>query len=457
MATSLTLSRPIELWLTDRSRYETGNQCPAERFLRYHFGPNGYGIQKAAQKIPLATGDVIHVGISVLTDYCRLNDTQPPPVQVDLAVRAALDRYQHTIDSRGLLHWEETEEQQQRIVHEQQLLIEGLVRAFSMWELPEILRSYRILYVEQEEVSVVSCTCGIGDRIGTLADHVGAGCQGIGIQTRGDFVSQHRVTGNYAYHELKSTAENNIRFRTQYETNMQPYLGTLGLEDAQGIDVTEIYIHGLVKGKYGHEYNPETRDYDGPEYQNSRLCYAYQDQSGTDNWAVKYQWKDDAGMTRRLPKSWKRTSVALFGSMQEYLEAFAEDLRPQVLATLPPLPKKDHIREGALTSWIYEEQRVRWALHEFHDRMEQVGYDWTHPEVQSWLDKEFRRTFDCQRYGGRYACHMIPICHRHPGWEDPLTFLGFVPRRPHHLPEEQQAIERGCLPPDVPTETVLEE
>lgn len=454
----LTLSQPILLWLTDRSRYETGNKCPRERLLEYHWGPHGYGIQKAAVKIPLATGDVIHTGLALVMLYCELNDALPPAVQVDLAVQASLDKYAALIESRGLQHWEEEAAQQQRLIAEQRLLIEGLIRAWTLWHLPEILRDYKIVYVERESVSVFDCTCGIGDRFGTLADHVAGGCEGIGVQTRADFVAQHRTSGNYAYNEIKTIAENNIRFRETYETTMQPYLGTLGIEDELGIDVTEIYIHGLIKGKYSSEYNPDTKDYDGPEYQNSRLCYGYKDESNPagDAWAVKYQWKDDAGMTRRLPKSWKRTSVAQFGNIQEYLEAFAEDLKPQVLVTLGPLPKKEHVREAALDGWLHEERHIRWALHQFSDLMDANNYDWAARPVQEFLNQHFRPTFDCQRYGGRYKCTKIPICHKHPGWEDPIGLLGYVPRRPHHLPEEQQAIERGCLAPAVAVETAEE-
>lgn len=450
----LTLSKPILLWLTDRSRYETGNQCARERLLRYHWGPHGYGIQKAAQKIPLATGAVIHGGLGLVLEFCREYDKLPDPELVDSAIAFALDDYAHIIESRGLDHWEETEEQRQRLIGEQRLLIEGLIRAWVMWRLPEVLQHYRVVYVEREAISVLDCTCGVGDRMGTLEDHVAGECTGIAIQSRGDFIAQHRVSGNYAYNEFKTVAENNIRFRETYETTMQPYLGTVGLEDELGIEVTEIYIQGLIKGKYGNEYNTETRDYDGPEYQNSRICYAYHNEAnpGADEWAVKYQWKDELGMTRRLPKSWKRTPVSQFGSIQEYLETFGPDLVSQVLVTLGPLPKKEFIREGALESWRHEEERIRWALFEFADQVEANEGNWAAIPVQRFLDREFRRTFDCQRYGGRYKCHMIPICHMHPGWEDPLGLLGFVPRRPHHLPEEQQAVERGCLPPAVAVE-----
>lgn len=441
---------PILLWLTDRSRFETGNKCARNRLLEYHWGPHGYGIKKAATKIPLATGDVIHRGLGHVLAYARDNDTVPPPVVLDAAVQLALDAYQEIIDSRGgLLYWSEDAGSQERLVEEQRLLIEGLIRAWTLWRLPEVLRDWQVIYVEEEYVSVLDCTCGIGDRVGTMADHVAKGCEGIGIQTRADFIGQHRVsTTTFSYQEFKTVGENNMRFREEYETTMQPYLGTLGAEDNLDIEVTQIFIHGLVKGKYGNEYDTATKLYTGPEFQNSRLVYAYRNEATPveQEWAVRYSWTDEQGVGRKLPRSFKRTFVSEFGPYKEYLEAFGEDLKDSVLHTIGPLLKKDHIRTGALEGWRAEEQRIRYALHELADMIDTEG-SWAAEPVQRFLDREFRRTFDCQRYGGRYKCHYIPICHEHAGWEDPEGLLGFVQRRPHHVPEEMQAVQRGLLPP----------
>ncbi len=449
---------PILLWLTDRSRYETGNRCARERFLQYHFGRHGYGVQRTAQKVPLATGDVIHRGFAQILHWVKQHDTLPTPEVLEGGVNHALGAYLGIIETRGLLHWHEDPGQQQRLVDEQVMLIEGMVRAWVLWKLPEVLRDWRIVHVEEEHVSVFDCTCGIGDRLGTIDDHVAKGCEGIGVQTRADFVAIHRVAGTYSYHEFKTTAQNNARFRETYETDMQPYLGTLGIEDTLGIEVEQIFVHGLIKGTFDHEYNSATRDYTGPEYQNSRLCYAWKNMSAPmeSEWACKYQWYDAQGVMHKLPKAFKRTAVSEFGNYQEYIELFAEDLRSQVLHTIGPLLRKDHVRIGALESWIHEERRIRWALFEVADLIDAHGGDWTAEPVQRFLDREFKRTFDCQRFGGRYACHDIPVCHEHPGWEDPMGLLGFVPRRPHHVPEEQQAVQRGCLPALVAVETYEE-
>jgi len=440
---------PILLWLSDRSRYETGNRCPRERLLEYHWGQHGYGIRKAATSVPLATGDVVHRGLAVVMKWVQIKDGVPPMGIVNSAVQQAIDAYMEIVHTRGLDYWSADPGQQQRLVDEQCLVIEGLIRAWVMWRLPMVLQERRVVHVEEEHVSVVDCSCGIGDRLGTLADHVAKGCEGIGLQGRADFVSQHRISKSYCYEEFKTTGEANARFRDQYETSMQPYIGTVPIEDSLGIVVDQIYIHGLLKGKFDHEYDPATKLYTGPEFQNSRLVYAYVNQGNpaAQEWAVKFSWTDEQGVGKKLPRSFKRTPVSHFGNYQEYLETFAQDLEPQLLHTIGPLPRKDRIREGSLESWVAEERRIRVALWDLADLIDQHAGDWTAEPVQRFLDREFKRTFDCQRFGGRYKCTKIPICHEYPGWENPMELQGYVARRPHHVPEEQQAVQRGCLAP----------
>ena len=48
---------PLDLWYTDRSRYETGTgHCQRARYLQYHAGPHGYGWAPRASSVPLVTG-----------------------------------------------------------------------------------------------------------------------------------------------------------------------------------------------------------------------------------------------------------------------------------------------------------------------------------------------------------------------------------------------------------------
>ena len=54
-------------------------------------------------------------------------------------------------------------------------------------------------------------------------------------------------------------------------------------------------------------------------------------------------------------------------------------------------------------------------------------------------------SYDWRRFGGgRNECEYVPLCF---GLEtDPLGSGKFVPRRPHHSGELEQAVARGLLP-----------
>src|SRR5258708_32878206 len=89
------------LWLTDRSRYETGvDHCRRDRFLSYHFGSYGYGIAKRAQSIPLSPGSSYHDGPAHVLDYVKAHDQLPPDTVVREARATAVGAYRAPIQAR---------------------------------------------------------------------------------------------------------------------------------------------------------------------------------------------------------------------------------------------------------------------------------------------------------------------------------------------------------------------
>jgi hypothetical protein len=400
----------------------------------------------------------VHEGLAHILQWVREHDQLPPVPIVDAGVQAALADYNGLVETRGLSYWEDGDDAMARLLAEQRLLVEGLIRAWTLWQLPEVLRDWQILHVEEEHVAVLGCTCGLGDRIGSQSDHDARGCSGIGLMGRADFVAQHRVSQIYSYHEFKTTGAMTAAWKDQWETTIQPQLGTVAIEASLGIEVEQIFIHGLLKGKRDKEYDPATGEYSGPESQNSRLVTAYFNTAAPEaaEWAVRGRWKDESGKQRRLPNSFKKYPVSEFGSYREYLEVFAADLKDQVLCTLGPIPRKDRLRAAALEGWMAHERENRVALWEIADALEAHAGNVNAPEVQSALNRSFRRTYQCQPYGKKHACQFIPICHEHPGWESP-ELLDFVDRRPHHAPELIQLRARGLEPPKLAVEEGGEE
>ena len=448
-----------QLFLVDRSRYEDDNRCPRLRYERYHSGPYGCGIDRKAKSVPLVTGGSVHAGLAHALLVVSETDQLPTPAVVDAAVKVALEDYNTLVDNRGLSYWEDSDEAMVRLIEEQRLLVEGLVRAWLLWQLPSVLRDWQILHVEEEHVAVVDCTCELGDRIGGQAEHDARGCHGIGLMGRADFVGRHRVSRVWSYHEFKTTSGTYGGWKDQWETTIQPQLGTVAIEaSVMGIEIEQIFIHGLLKGKRDHEYDPATGAYTGPEYQNSRLVNAYFNTAAPEaqEWAVRAKWTDETGKQRKLPNSFKKYPVSAFGPYQEYLETFADDLKESVLYTLGPIPRKDNLRHAALEGWIAHERQNRAALWEVADVLEAHNGNRQAPEVQKVLNGQFRRTYVCQPFGKNYGCPMIPLCHEHAGWENP-ELMGYVDRYPHHKPELEQLRARGLEPPRLAVEATTGE
>jgi hypothetical protein len=85
-------------------------------------------------------------------------------------------------------------------------------------------------------------------------------------------------------------------------------------------------------------------------------------------------------------------------------------------------------------------QDILWKLYEY-----QQEHAWNSPEFQNRLASLVSPSFECRRFGLRHECAFVPICFKQAGWEDPLGGGKYVPRRPHHQPEIDQAVERGLL------------
>ena len=77
--------------------------------------------------------------------------------------------------------------------------------------------------------------------------------------------------------------------------------------------------------------------------------------------------------------------------------------------------------------------------------LERVTYRWESPEFQTLLDRLVPCSWQCRPYGKEHQCEFVKICHRHEGWQDPIGSGHYVPRRPHHAAELEQAVARGLI------------
>lgn len=451
--------KALTLWLTDRSRVEQGREhCQRARYLGYHAGPTGYGWQRRASSIPQATGTLVHEPLAAVLSWAQAHQGALPPDEVIYgAILAAKQRYQRLVDERGLSVIVEPGDLAFRVA-EQTTLLEGLVWAWCRVILPGLLETWDIIAVEQEEVTVLGCTCGLGDGILEAADHDSRGCRGIGWMTRGDAILRRKAAPHtYAYWEFKTTSTDSKGWEEQWPYRIQVMAGVLGAEARLGQRVDEIYISGLIKGRHEAEYNYETKSKSGLKFQNSPLVYGWRRPANPpllpEDWAHSYNYVDDLGKNRRLGKDYARTPVWM---LPEAWWAQGGALSPsdfwcrwvhstgvlgEQVRTIGPIYRQDRMLARFTGSLVAEELRwnkVLWAVYE-------AGGEWAAPETQAMLDREIPQTFGgaCLSYFGE-KCPYESLCYYHEGWQQP-EHLGFVPRRPHHTPELDQAVSRGLI------------
>lgn len=500
------------LWLLDRSRVVDGRgYCQRARALGYHLGPNGYGITLKATRLPLMTGIAAHEGVAPILAWCRdhddlivqglqaavVQDGEPflpvPREVVRAAVAGAQAAYWKVVEVRGFAYLDDLTTQE--VTREQNYLIEGLIWAWCLEVLPEILTRGRVVEVEHDDTYVFGCTCGLGDGVLSKADHEARECQGLGLMCRPDFIVETRLTLELEYHEFKTTAMDSVTFRDKWEVMIQMFAATLDAERRLGKHVQSIYIHGLIKGKREGEYNYESGKKDGAYRQQSIFCYGYRKPANPpmeqEEWSAQYEYVGEDGKNHRLGKAWRKTGVwelpeSLLPAGMTRGEFWASwmpgEVRRKQLVLIGPLTRQTQMVEHFLAEAVGEEARWQEGLWELYDcaqellqpypqgdtaccteptcqKCQGVGHYaavpdwwaivWPDARFQRLLDLRFPRSYECRRYGARNKCQFEDPCLGREGWADPVGSGRYIERRPHHRDELEQAIGRGLLLPEV--------
>lgn len=457
---------PTLLWLTDRSRYETGlDKCLRERYLGYHWGPYGSGIQRKAVSVPLATGLYAHGGIERILRWVLEHDQLPPDTVVRQAIYEAIDQYLGVVTLRGLASFDQGD-RVDVIAKEQRYLIEGLTWAFVLTTLPYILEQHRIVNVETEEILVAGCTCGLGV-IGEVADHEARGCEGIGFQSRPDFLTEARLRpGVFAYWELKTLGYPGERWETQWPTKIQFAAGALGAARRLEVPISEFYVVGLIKGKReGEDYDPETRRRAGALYQNSSLCYGFYKPAvpplEPEDWQASYFYRGEDDKNHSLGKKYSKRPVWELPGLADdsaKVEFWAKWMPLETLAKnlllLGPFPINEVLTLEMVEELVAHETQWKGIVWELHQVWLEVAPRYRGQEHLAWADSVYQaalrrlipRSWSCRRYGQHHECQFTGICFSEEGWQDPLGSGKFVPRRPHHVAELQQVEARGLVP-----------
>jgi len=453
------------LWLLDRSRYETGlDRCLMARFLNYHFGPSGYGIALKAQSIPLAVGGRYHDGLAEILAWVRDHDQLPPDPIIRAACASATAEYLRLVKQRSLAVQAVDQDRIEEIAQEQCCLIEGLLWAFCLTTLPWLLEHSRVIHVEVEVVYVLGCTCGLGEGIGGIADHEARDCQGIGLQSRPDFLTEYRARPRvFAYWEFKGAGYSGRA--EDWQTKLQFAASALGAQVLLEAPIAETYVIELLKGKReGRDYDPVTKGKTGPLIQNSTLCYWYRRPGNPPldepDWQEQYEWLGEDGKNHRLGRDYKKVGIwelvqdvpelqaATFTASEYLCKSMHQAGRlGRHVNVIGPMTINQTMVGHVMAEMVGHESRWMDILWELHEILEgEAEGDWTHPAYQEGLRRLIPRSWACRRFGGRYGGQFERICFEQVGWEQPLESGYYIPRRPHHEPERKQLEARGLVP-----------
>jgi len=272
-------------------------------------------------------------------------------------------------------------------VGKQVAIVQALAHAYTRITIPWVHDNFDIVDVEPEQGVKLA-----GDII---------------WRARTDFVTRAKAgLKRLAIHDFKSQAywsDNNPH--DEWRDSLQQMMNAWVCSMVYGERVDHFYIHILVKGtKTSPSYltHPSYRPANPPIVQEDILPY-YTRKAG-------YARVFAPEIPLTIPEWVWRADASYVAKSVPVLGPYEVDYN-----------KVERFLKGLPTNEGY------W-------RMRLEGLDWSQwkdPDFQSQLDTKFPRTFNCYEFGKR-RCQFYDICHRAPGWDDPIGSGKYQERIPHH-------------------------
>lgn len=417
----------------------------------------------------MATGTYVHTALALVMALIPTGVTSwkldRPKVREIISLQ--LKRYLLLLKFRGFLDLEGDDSEVQYVIKEQSALIEGLVWGYLKTRLAWLLENYIIIVVEHEETFVMGCSCGLGDGVGEHTDHEARGCDGILMMSRPDVILQKREDQTLCNLDFKTVGMAGFNWIAQWTDNVQLALGTQGAERRLGQPIPWAQVHGLVKGIRKKSKKPEDlpRQYTGPKRQESLLCYGWYRQANppfqTEDWKFDFFYVDSEGANRTLKgKGYEWVPVwdkifspdSDFRSIEYWVEALPQAKLEEMFLVVGPLPTPRHLLKHYIPGIVEDEREILdklWRLHDVRSEHGEPSEAFTLA-----LDRFFPQSrSECYRYNS--WCPMLKICNEEVGMDDPVGSGQYELRRPNHLLELQEMVERGIEPP--PEQDVEEE
>jgi hypothetical protein len=427
---------------TDRSRTETFQHCPRERWLRYHEG--NVGLEPARKPLPLGVGGAIHKGLERLL----LGDSE------DMAVAAALTNFADfrgalAVDTaeaadRGVISASAATEADEWLWQEQSALVEGEVRAYARIPalfgkgLKHLLEQFDVLEVERE---------GEWELDANLV-----------FMSRPDALLRSRADNSLYLLSYKTASQWDVRKARDAEHDMQGLSEGVEVERRLGERIMGIRYEYLLKGSRYQDRDLSARFGFNVWAQRSHLVRAYQGDAG---WCWSYDFlKDDGSSSKLYYKAWRPRAVWEEMPIRNWIDmldastiamsaydptvgmeprevGWRSEAQAQGYTTTHPL---DDIFPAPLTVYRSDDQLRDW-IEQVEAQERRVAE--AVAEVAAAVDEGEKRSrlnvlFPMTRHACEYpsTCSLSAVC-----WggedirRDPLASGLYRPRQPHHAVE----------------------
>ena len=401
------------IYLTDRSRIDTREDCERKRYLNYDFDVEGeaIGIQRRSASLPLLNGTEIHEA------HARLlaNAAGFPGAEkwdLESIVEDMKARYRKAVEDRGVYGEVDLE----GLIREQTALLEAMLRTFARTWLPRILADYDVVTIEQPMDWEMA--------------------PGLVQKLRFDTVLRRKGDGQLVILDYKSMAYISDAWQKKLERATQTSLYITAAEELFGEPVEMAYI-GMAKGQWKKE-TAQAPAWSGEKIQLTPYLYAY---ANTNEIGTIYRTKYTNAKGFKKIRTYEHMTVAEWVS---WLFNNERSLVDELFTFMPPFSPTPAERNRRVELIVREELRYIQQIRDYEAMKREAletGNEALALKAQKYLDfvAAPMRENSCFKYGASHTCPFYDVCFNEGALEYVLEDGAFVKRDPHHSTELEEA------------------
>ncbi len=400
----------------DRSRVETRQACPRQRFFSYDYlpievvkegeteseglAPAIGGIARSLGSLPLLNGIAIHAA------HARLLAGWT----IDRVIDEALGAYSAEVASKGVFGENDTA----GLIREQIAMLEGMVRLWAKWRLPAILEEYELAYFDGQPAIELAWEWEMAP--------------GLVQRLRMDAILRRRADRLLHILDYKSAKYVDDAWSAKFDHCLQTELYVQALKEKTGEQVGGMLYEGLIKGAWRKD-TAVSSPFCGQRIQSTPYCYAYLlDDGGIGQvWSAAYTAK----------KGFKKVRIIDVMPTKDWVEKHLQYMvKPsEMFVVVPPITpppfELERIKRQVVNQELWYHQQL--------DEYRRLLTNGSEAEAEDLLDIFAPQVgSQCVKYGLDYACSFLEgVC-----WTKgatPLEDGGFEKRTPHHDGEREAA------------------